>query len=197
MQNPAPAPRLPLEAADRPLYRPPARVGCSGVALVCVAALLAFVYFLQVVAPAMTERISAIPVPRALLGVLEGTANPTETVGVDITTTPEPEGSPTLAALAPPPTSPPLPATPVPTAGPATGPEYVMVGNTDGTGVWLRADPRSDGKRLVAMPDKTLLVVIGADTTVDGKVWRNVQQNKTNPQSGWVLAQYLLPASAP
>ncbi|HUS17595.1 MAG TPA: hypothetical protein VM536_21580, partial [Chloroflexia bacterium] len=87
---------------------------------------------------------------------------------------------------------PPPSPTSVPTPMPAAGPEIVMVGNTDGTGVWLRADPRADGKRLVAMPDRSQLVIIGPDTTVDGKVWRNVRQNKDNPQSGWVLAQYLL-----
>ena len=47
------------------------------------------------------------------------------------------------------------------------------------------------------MPDKTLLVVVGADSNTGAQVWRNVRQTKDNALTGWVLAQYLAPGTPP
>ena len=40
-----------------------------------------------------------------------------------------------------------------------------------------------EGKRIVALPDKTLLLVIGPDTTVAGQTWRNVRTTRDPPQT--------------
>src|SRR5579859_5945446 len=169
MPTPAPQPRLPLEP-DRPLYQAPARFGCSGIALVCVATLLAFVFFLQVVAPALTARVKAIQLPRPF-------------GGADVTASPTP-GDSSLTSDSTPLTAPPAA-------------EYVQVANTNGDGVWLRTDPRADANRLVVLKEKVLLVIAGPDQTVDGKVWRNVRIARDGAQTGWVLAQYLAPAAGP
>src|SRR5579859_1345557 len=102
MPTPAPQPRLPLEP-DRPLYQAPARFGCSGIALVCVATLLAFVFFLQVVAPALTARVKAIQLPRPFGGA-DVTASPTpgdSSLTSDSTPLTAPDLTPTLIALPP------------------------------------------------------------------------------------------------
>ena len=200
MPTPSPAPRLPLEPAGRPLYHPPARIGCSGVSLVCLVALLAFVFGLQVIGPTISERIRALPVA----GV--GEPSPTSTAETDLsssaTVLPAPQLTPTLTEPpALPPTAPPVAApTDIPataTAAPGTA-EFAAVSNTDGTGVYLRADPRSDGRRLVAVAEKTVLLIVGPDQTAeDGRLWRNVRTLRDPAQTGWVLAQYLVPASGP
>lgn len=205
MPSPAPAPRLPLEPADRPLYQPPRRLGCSGVTLVSIVTLLAFLFFLRFVAPAITDQLAAIQVPGVLV---PDVATPTTTadegsLSADVTPLPAPELTPqppappaTDTPIPSPPLAPNTPSAPTPTPAPAP-PEYVVVGNTDGTGVYLRAEARQDGRRNVALPDKTLLVIIGPNVTVEGHDWRNVRTTKENPVSGWILAQYLLPATAP
>ncbi len=206
MPSPAPAPRLPLASDPRPLYRPPARFGCSGVVLVSVAALLAFVYFLQVVAPAVSDRIRELPVPG--IGIT-ATLTPGDDLGDTTNPLPLPQLTPTLdvpvagnptTPIPLPPTATPPPPTPAPpTATPApAAPEFVAVGNTDGTGVFLRTDPRADARRLVALADKTVLLIAGPDQTApDGAVWRNVRTLRDPAQTGWILAQYLLPSSGP
>lgn len=199
MPSPAPAPRLPLEPAGRPLYQPPARIGCSGVSLVCLVALLAFVFGLQVIGPTISDRIRTLPVA----GV--GEPSPTGTAEADLgsstTPLPAPELTPTLTepvapsptALVAAPTDPPATATPAPGTA-----EFVAVGNTDGTGVYLRADPRADGRRLVAVTEKTVLLIVGPDqTAADGHLWRNVRTLLDPAQTGWVLTQYLVPSSGP
>ena len=212
MPSPAPAPRLPLEPSARPLYRPPARIGCSGVSLVSLITVVAFVLFLRTIAPALTNGIAAVQLPSQVRSVLEGPGGaltPTAEVRLDTGVTPLPalRLTPTLtapeptdtAAPAPPtaalaPTLPPLPPATSPTPA---APEYLVVANTDGTGVYLRSDPQSNSKRLVALPDKTLVVVVGPDRTVAGQVWRNVHPPKDNAPTGWILAQYLAPATPP
>ncbi len=201
MPRPAPAPRLPLEPAGRPLYQPPARIGCSGLSLVAVVALLAFVVSLQVLGPAISERIRTLTVP--------GSAGPSPTataeadLGTGATPLPAPQLTPTLwippsaAPATVPPAAPTAPPSPTGTPAPGTA-EFVAVGNTDGTGVYLRADPRADGRRLVAVTDRTVLLIVGADqTAADGRLWRNVRTLRDPAQTGWVLAQYLLPSSGP
>ena len=50
MQNPAPAPRLPIEPESRPFYQPPSRLGCSGVALVSLVTVAAFLLLFAIAA---------------------------------------------------------------------------------------------------------------------------------------------------
>ncbi|MDQ2806934.1 MAG: hypothetical protein M3Z04_08500 [Chloroflexota bacterium] len=200
MPSPAPAPRLPLEPTGRPLYQPPARIGCSGVSLVCLVALLAFAFGLQVIGPTISERIRTLPV--AGVGVPAPTGTTEADLGSSTTPLPAPQLTPTLTEPVAVPTTPPVapPTAPPPaTATPAPGTaEFVAVGNTDGTGVYLRADPRSDGRRLVAVTEKTVLLIVGPDQTADdGRLWRNVRTLRDPAQTGWVLAQYLVPSSGP
>jgi hypothetical protein len=75
---------------------------------------------------------------------------------------------------------------PAEVAGVST-PTQLFVGGTGGTGVYLRESPDTD-ERIRAWPDGTVLRVIGPDETVNGAVWRNVEDPAGN--RGWVPAQY-------
>jgi hypothetical protein len=193
MQNPAPAPRLPLQPDARPLYRPPPRLGCSGVTLVMLVALLAFVVLFVIYVPQLLAGLRGFSLPRVL-----GLDRATPTALVAQVVTPGPDatltaGEPDVTPILPDdPTATPLPP---PTATPE--PEYVAIGNSAGDNVALRAEPRADGKKLIALPPRTLLQVIGADTTTDGKLWRNVRTTGDSPLIGWILAQYLVPPGSP
>jgi hypothetical protein len=89
------------------------------------------------------------------------------------------------------------PTPPAPTPTPTPAPEYLAIRNTGGDNVALPAEPRADANRLVRLRPGTLLLVVGPDTTTDGKPWRNVRTISGDPATGWVMAQYLLPAAAP
>jgi len=71
------------------------------------------------------------------------------------------------------------------------------VTNTGGSGVYIRTDPRDNSNRTIAVPEKTILALVGLDVTTDGKAWRNVRTQSNSPQTGWVPAQYVAPASGP
>ena len=123
-------------------------------------------------------------------------------VGCDTGTPPPP---PTITVLvtkaALPPTDTPVPARPTDTAAPAptsvptpspvpiNTPVPLFVGKTDGDGIWLRASPPL-GDKLKSWPDGTRMVVVGADQTVDGKIWKKVKDPKGTV--GWVAADYLV-----
>lgn len=79
--------------------------------------------------------------------------------------------------------------TPAP-ASPTVGPTKLKIGNTDGLGACIRADAALNAGCMRAWPDGTVLEVVGADKTVDGKPWRNVKDSQNN--TGWILADYLL-----
>jgi len=103
------------------------------------------------------------------------------------------EPAPTATNPAPTPvattTPPPAPtASPVPTATPVA----LIVGKTDGDGIWIRASPPV-GDKLKAWPDGTSMVVVGPDQTVMGKTWKNVRDPDGNV--GWVAGEYLLTAA--
>lgn len=189
MQNPAPAPRLPIEPESRPLYRPPARLGCSGVALVSLVTLAAFLLFFAVLVPTLLDRVREISWPQAL-----GLApRPTATTAVAAVT---PLPASPVASVAPAvPVNTPTPPPPPPTATPE--PEYVAIGNTAGDNVALRTDPRADADKLLALRPRTILLVIGSDVTTDGKLWRNVRTATGDAATGWVMAQYLVPSGPP
>jgi hypothetical protein len=84
------------------------------------------------------------------------------------------------------------PPEPEPTAEVA---EYVRVANTGGQGVLLRREPNTAAPRVVARAENVLLRVVGADETVDGRRWRQVEDAQGN--RGWAPAEYLLPAPPP
>jgi hypothetical protein len=186
MQNPVPAPRLPIEPDPRPIYRPPARLGCSGMALVSLVTLIAFLLFFAVITPQLIDRARSISLPEVL-----GLTRPTPTVAADATPDSTP-GTPTDPATRPP--------TPLPTPVPATAtpePEYVAIGNSSGDNVSLRAEPHADAAKLIALRPGTVLLVAGADVTTDGKLWRNVRTTAADALTGWVMAQYLVPSGPP
>jgi hypothetical protein len=110
---------------------------------------------------------------------------------------PLPTVEPTLAPAIPPPTAVPTPVptdapTVQPTSPPAT-PEFVRIANTGGTGAFIRREPRAGAPGIVAYRDGTVLRIAGADTTVDGRVWRQVEDQRGT--RGWTPQEYLVPSS--
>jgi hypothetical protein len=72
---------------------------------------------------------------------------------------------------------------------PTPGPETLVVGKTDGDGVYIRSSIKPE-KKVKVWPDGTQMVVVGADKTVDSRAWKNVRDPAGNV--GWVPAQYLV-----
>ena len=110
------------------------------------------------------------------------------------------EPTPRPTATAPMPTATPRPIrvylptpTPVAPTATATAPvQRVKVGNTGGEGVALRRTPHMND-RLLALPDNTILEIIGPDETSEGINWKHVRDPRGNV--GYVPAQYTVPAS--
>lgn len=100
----------------------------------------------------------------------------------------------TVAALPPPPTPTPTPRPPSPTPLPeptaTPAPRYVRVFNTGGIGLNLRKDPGPQGQPLTAVPDNTILRLVGPEETVQAQVWRLCEHEARGIQ-GWVPAQYI------
>jgi hypothetical protein len=71
----------------------------------------------------------------------------------------------------------------------STKQHWVIVGNTDGKGVYIRGTPTMND-RLTAWPDETRFEIIGQDTEVDGQRWRKVKD--PDGREGWVPAQYTI-----
>ena len=118
--------------------------------------------------------------------------------GTVATTPPVPTATPAVrAAGAPTVTRPPTPTAtapatappPPPTATPAP-PRYVRVGNTNGLGVNLRKDPGPQGQPLIAVPDNTVLRLVGPEETVQARVWRLCEHQGRGVQ-GWAPADFL------
>uniref|UniRef100_A0A7C1XHK7 Uncharacterized protein n=1 Tax=Thermomicrobium roseum TaxID=500 RepID=A0A7C1XHK7_THERO len=97
--------------------------------------------------------------PAGLIVITPGATNPTPTVGA----------SPT----------------PRTTIGPGA---TVVVANTDGAGVNLRAAPSTSADVIERLPEGTQLTVVGESVSADGYVWWPV---KYSDQSGYVVADYL------
>lgn len=116
---------------------------------------------------------------------------PTATVTTQIITgpTPTPIGSAGLIIVTPgsttPSPAPPASPTPRTTIGPGA---TVIVANTDGAGVNLRAAPSTSADILERLPEGTELSVVGESVSADGYVWWPV---KINSQTGYVVADYL------
>jgi hypothetical protein len=68
--------------------------------------------------------------------------------------------------------------------------DVVRIGNTGGVGAFIRREPRANAPGIVAHRDGTILRVVGADTLVAGRVWRNVEDQAGN--RGWTPGEYLI-----
>lgn len=80
-----------------------------------------------------------------------------------------------------------------PISVPVTLPTRLVVGNTDGDGVYMRNSPRM-ADRAQAWPDGTILVPTGRTATGDGRNWYEVRDPAGS--LGWVPTQYVMPAQA-
>jgi hypothetical protein len=178
-----PQPRLPLEPEEYPLYRPPRRVGCSGLTIVTLVLALAFALLIWRVTPPMAKAITDFP--KAILNINDPTPETTPGTGVFATQT-------AVAVVAP---------TAAPTAPPTPVIEYVQVANAGGQSVSMRNDARQSGSRqVVAVGEGAKLQIIGPDVPDPNKavgVWRHVQLLPPDARSGYILAKYLIPATGP
>ncbi len=162
-------------------------------ALVSLVTVAAFLLFFAVLTPRLIDRARGISLP-GILGLARPTAT---TVLAGATALPGPLATTTDATPAD--ATPAVPPTAAPTLAPPTvtrEPEYVAIGNSAGDNVSLRAEPRTDGAKLLTLRPRTVLLVVGSDVTTDGKLWRNVRP-ATDPTTGWVMAQYLVPSGPP
>ena len=75
---------------------------------------------------------------------------------------------------------------------PSAPQEFFRIGNTGGVGAFIRRDPQPNAPGLVALRDGSVVKVVGADTTITGRVWRNVEDQRGN--RGWTPAEYLAPS---
>lgn len=67
-------------------------------------------------------------------------------------------------------------------------PALAYVANTDGLGVYLRRSPAMDDL-LHAVPEGTLLKLVGSEIRADGLAWRQVED--PGGFQGWVPSQYV------
>ena len=70
-----------------------------------------------------------------------------------------------------------------------TAPRQMRVGNTQGTGVYVRRTPRMEDK-LRAWPDNTIMEAIGETAESEGRTWIRVRDPAGN--LGWVPEEYLI-----
>ncbi|MCX7624560.1 MAG: SH3 domain-containing protein, partial [Thermomicrobium sp.] len=103
--------------------------------------------------------------------------------------TPTPSGTPAGLVVVTPPVSTTPTTAPSPTARTTIGPgATVVVANTDGAGVNLRAAPSTSADVVERLPEGTELTVVGESVSADGYVWWPV---KYGDLSGYVVADYL------
>lgn len=89
---------------------------------------------------------------------------------------------------APPPPTPESTA-PSPTPTPPFYRGWVVVANTGGLGVYVRAEPAADAARVRAWPERTRLEALGEEAEADGRRWVRVRDPAGNV--GWVPAEYV------
>ncbi|MBF6613376.1 MAG: hypothetical protein IVW55_09635 [Chloroflexi bacterium] len=177
-----PEPRLPLEPEEYPLYRPPSRIGCSGLSIVTLLTLLVFGALLLKVTPGVSQKIADLPKP--LLGIsTDATADTTPGTGAMATQT-------AITTTQASPTTP-------PTAAPTPVIEYVKVAATGGVGVKLRSSPKSGASYNVTVGEGAVLQVVGPDVSAEGLVWRHVQLLPPDGRAGYVVTKYLAPTNKP
>jgi hypothetical protein len=175
-------PRLPLEPEEYPLYRPPRRIGCSGLTIVTLITIAAFALLLWRVTPDMAKAITDIP--RGLLQ--SGTEEPDDSPGASSRATQTALSLPTATAN--------IVVNPTPVI------EYVKVANTGGSGVRLRVEPRSNARSIINVGEGALFQVIGPDQPDEdnpANIWRNVQLLPPDGRKGWVLSRFLVPDPGP
>ena len=81
---------------------------------------------------------------------------------------------------------------PPPTSAPSPLSRQAKVSNTGGDGVFVRAEPRPDAKKLGAWPDGTPLKIIGGPQGSGDNTWFQVEDQQG--LQGWVKGIYLLTA---
>ncbi len=192
-----PEPRLPLEPEEYPLYQPPRRVGCSGITVVTLLAIAAFLFLVWRVTPPMAKAITDFPKSLPIVGGLfteDGNSTDVGGAGAGFPTqTAEALASPAASAGTTTPQTP----TPAPTTTPV--PEYVKVANTGGQGVRLRKEPRQNAEFDVVAKEGTVFQIIGPDTPDPNdtqQVWRHVVLPNDGRQ-GYVLSRYLVTHTGP
>ena len=187
-----PEPRLPLEPEEYPLYRPPRRVGCSGLSIVTLLMLAVFAFIFWRVTPGLVQGISSFD-PKAILA---GSA--------DTTATPGDGAMETQTAL---------PTTPIPTSTvvaittPTAVRQCAKVTGTSGQGTPLYEQALLTSKKVIpagrgGVQDGATFQVIGPEITAgvdkSGKniVWSHVIL-PGDGRTGYILAKYLQPAPCP
>lgn len=133
------------------------------------------------------------PVPAVAGGTPPAQSGPAATGVAATAQRPSPQASPAAAAPRPP-TATPIP--PPPAAEPTPTPRYVRVFNTGGLGVNIRKDPGPQGQALVAVPDSTVLRLLGPEETVQARLWRLCEHEARGIQ-GWVPADFLQQSDVP
>ncbi len=81
--------------------------------------------------------------------------------------------------------------TPELTTTPESLPEFLQIGNTGGSGAFIRREPRQGSPGIVALRDGLPVRVIGPEEIVDGRGWINVEDRNAN--RGWTPREYLVP----
>src|SRR3954468_12952685 len=79
-----PEPRLPLEPEEYPLYRPPRRIGCSGLSIVTLVLVFVFAFLFWRVTPAIVEGVRSFS-PQSLLSGDQSTPGATPGSDTDAT----------------------------------------------------------------------------------------------------------------
>ncbi len=120
--------------------------------------------------PAVLLRLSLILIPAALVVLV--------VLHFERLTQPRAESPPASGPTAVPPT---------PTPEFYRGP--LVVTNTGGLGVYLRAEPANETRRIRAWPERTWLEALGEETEAGGRRWVLVRDPAGN--TGWVPAEYV------
>jgi hypothetical protein len=181
-----PEPRLPLEPEEYPLYRPPSRIGCSGLSIVALLSIFVFAILFWSVTP----------------NIVQGITNLNPFASEDGTTTDTTPGAGALATET-------AQATAIATVGVITTPtperHCVRVAGTGGEGTALRAEARTNAARIVpgTVGEGATLEIIGADVTAgknqDGSdiVWKNVKLLPPDNRAGFMLARFVQDVPCP
>jgi uncharacterized protein YgiM (DUF1202 family) len=80
-------------------------------------------------------------------------------------------------------------------AEPTPEPERVEVFDSGSQGANLRRDPGTHGFVMQTVPDGSLWTIVGPDQDVDGKTWRNVQDEQGT--TGWLAGEVVRPIVTP
>ena len=115
-------------------------------------------------------------------------ASPTPVAAAAASASPARLEGATTSQPAPTATSPPPP-TPTSTA------RYARVANTNGLGANLRRAPATSAPVVTVAPESSIVQVLGPEQPGEGRVWRQVEDNRGN--QGWVPADFLVEAPAP